>query len=767
MNRTPALVLLSIAVLAGGCGGGHSSSNSGGTTPPASSIALSLAASSVTLPQGGSIGRIGATVNRTGSTGSVTLTVSGLPAGAMVSFVQPAGGNSGTVALNPGTALAGTYPLTVQASDGTYFSTASLSLILNAGLTARLPGPFSWSSTGPLISAISDASHSLVSVKDPTVVYYNNRWHVYATTADSAGSWNMEYVSFTDWSQAAAAQPYYMDANPGLRGYHCAPELFYFAPQNKWYLVYQSGPPQYSTADDPSRPDTWTAPQSFFASMPATVNNWLDFWAICDTANCYLFFSGDDGRWYRSQTTVANFPSGFSEPLVIMEAANAGDLFEASNVYYLKGLNQYLAIIECMGGSSGHRYFRAFVSDRLDGDWTPLAGANSWTTPFAGINDVSFDSGVTAWTNDISHGEMLRDGYDQTLTIDPANLQFLYQGVDPSAPAQDYARIPWQLGLIRRVTAVSSGLPVPAGGGVPKPSGTPGGLRVLNWAGFKAAVSYTYDDALASQISDYPQLQATGVRMTFFLSCSFDGNSPTWAQAARDGFELGNHTEHHCYADGTGCASYAGSIAAEYDLCTNHIEQTYGVSNVWTTASPYGDTGYDAVAATRFFLNRGVRGGQIAPNDNSDPFNLPCYGASAGDTASKFNSAIDSARSAGNWLIFMFHSLGGDGGYAPVNVADVLESVDHTKSTGDIWADSMVNVGAYWAGQKAVSGATTTQSGGETVVTWTLPGHFPPGKYVRVTVTGGTLRQGGAELPWHDAGYYEVALDPGSLTIAQ
>jgi len=448
--RSAAVFFLSTLVLASGCGGGNGSNNSGGNPPLTGSISLGLSAPSVTLPQGGSIGRIAATVTRTGSAASVTLSVSGLPTGAMVSFVQPAGGNSGTVALNPGTALAGTYPLTVQASDGTFSGTASVSLVLNAGLAPKLPGPFAWSSTGPLISAIPDATHPLVSVKDPSVVFFNGRWHVYATTADSTGSWNMVYLNFTDWSQAAAALPYYMDANPGLRGYHCAPELFYFGPQNKWYLIYQSGPPTYSTADDPGQPGTWTAPQNFFASQPATVNNWLDFWVICDTVNCYLFFSGDDGRFYRSQTTVASFPSGFSEPLVIMEAANAGDLFEASNVYYLKGLNQYLAMIECMGGSSGHRYFRAFISDRLDGDWTPLPNANSWSTPFAGINNVSFDPGVTAWTNDISHGEMLRDGYDQTLTIDPANLQFLYQGVNPSTGSQDYAHIPWQLGIIRR-----------------------------------------------------------------------------------------------------------------------------------------------------------------------------------------------------------------------------------------------------------------------------------------------------------------------------
>src|SRR5262245_2795056 len=45
-----------------------------------------------------------------------------------------------------------------------------------------------------------------------------------------------------------------------------------------------------------------------------------------------------------------------------------------------------------------------------------------------------------------------------------------------------------------------SGLPVPPGGGVPRPNGTPGNLKVLDWAGFTAAVSYTFDDTNSSQI---------------------------------------------------------------------------------------------------------------------------------------------------------------------------------------------------------------------------------------------------------------------------
>ena len=63
----------------------------------------------------------------------------------------------------------------------------------------------------------------------------------------------------------------------------------------------------------------------------------------------------------------------------------------------------------------------------------------------------------------------------------------------------------------------SSGLPVPPGAGMPRPSGTPGNITVLNWAGFKSAVSYTFDDTNSSQISNYAALNALGVRMTFYL----------------------------------------------------------------------------------------------------------------------------------------------------------------------------------------------------------------------------------------------------------
>jgi hypothetical protein len=104
--------------------------------------------------------------------------------------VNPEAANSGqvTVMATP-TVATGTYALTLQATDGTNSNSTSLSLVVSAA--AQTPDPYAWTSAGPLISAIPDATHPIVSVKDPTAVFYNNEWLVYATTADTSGNWNM------------------------------------------------------------------------------------------------------------------------------------------------------------------------------------------------------------------------------------------------------------------------------------------------------------------------------------------------------------------------------------------------------------------------------------------------------------------------------------------------------------------------------------------------------------------------------------------------
>ena len=308
---------------------------------------------------------------------------------------------------------------------------------------APFAAPLHWTASDVLVRPAADA-HGIVSVKDPSIIRYNDRWHIFATTADTNGAWGMVYLSFGDWADAVNAKPYYLDQNPNLRGYHCAPQVFYFRPQKKWYLIYQSGPPQYSTADDLAKPETWTKPESFFATSPRS-RSWLDFWIICDDAYAYLFCTGDNGRLYRSRTKIEDFPNGLSEPEVAIEGSRDG-VFEGGMTYKIKGANAYLTLVEAIG--PGTRYYRAWISDRLDGEWKPLPNATTFEQPFAGINNIKFADGVKPWTRDISHGEMIRDGYDETPTIDPNNLQLLFQGRDPAVNTS-YSQLPYRLGLLR------------------------------------------------------------------------------------------------------------------------------------------------------------------------------------------------------------------------------------------------------------------------------------------------------------------------------
>ena len=77
--------------------------------------------------------------------------------------------------------------------------------------------------------------------------------------------------------------------------------------------------------------------------------------------------------------------------------------------------------------------------------------------------------------------------------------------------------------------------------GVPKPSGTAGNLKVTNWAGYKAAVSWTFDDSQPSQIQHYADLASVGVPMTFYISSANSTESnydATWTQALRTAANL-------------------------------------------------------------------------------------------------------------------------------------------------------------------------------------------------------------------------------------
>ena len=254
----------------------------------------------------------------------------------------------------------------------------SMTILPAAGQEWLSDGRMQWKSSGPLVAPEVRPDDPCYSVKDPTVVFYGGKFHVFATIRSEKRTHQIEYLAFADWNDAGKAERHVLNMQSG---YFCAPQVFYFTTL--------------------------------------------------------------DGRMWREETPLAQFPRGWSEPKLALDA----DIFEASHTYKIKGQEKYLTVVEAQNGPAW-RYYKAYLADRLDGPWTPLA--DSHEKNFAGKNNVTFPTGEP-WADSISHVELIRSGFDEKLEIDPNHLRLVYQGVlDRNTSGIPYGQIPWRLGVLEK-----------------------------------------------------------------------------------------------------------------------------------------------------------------------------------------------------------------------------------------------------------------------------------------------------------------------------
>ena len=291
-----------------------------------------------------------------------------------------------------------------------------------------------WTASEPLLGP----PPGFCAIKDPSIVKHEGVWHLFVTLRGedrAAPSHAIEHIQLK-----ALKGPVLSRARLSLGpGPVCAPQILYFRPKRRWFLIFQGADangafgPRWSAAESIEGP--WSWPRPLYAQRPAGLDRlWLDFWVIADAERSFLFFTACNGNLWRAATSNALFPEGFGEP----QLALRDDLFEAGHIF---GLPQggYLAMIEARARPFGRRYFKAYRAERLDGAW------REGPSPFASPKNVR----GARWTRCFSHGELLRASPDERALIDPARCGLLFQGVAPlDRLMRPYARRRWRLGLL-------------------------------------------------------------------------------------------------------------------------------------------------------------------------------------------------------------------------------------------------------------------------------------------------------------------------------
>ncbi|KNY27824.1 non-reducing end alpha-L-arabinofuranosidase family hydrolase [Pseudobacteroides cellulosolvens] len=337
---------------------------------------------------------------------------------------------------------------------GLVFMLLMFATVLNAAANANP----SWTVDEPVIFHRELPPYDYYGAKDPTIVYYGGKYHVFYTGANQSGGWQMLYTSASTIPELKNAKRTYMSKIG--ESYFCAPEVFYFEPQKLWYLVYQDGTygAAYSTTTNIADPSSWKGPQSFGISG----NMGWDYFVICDDQNAYMYNTPDDGsgRLYMRKTSLSNFPKGWSAPTVAMSG-----VFEGAEVYKSLADGKYYLLIEDMKDG---RYYELWTSSSAGGPWTQVAEKWAWRGNLTKYNST------TKWTTNVSHGELIRTGYNQKLEINDINhVDFLIQGT--LSLSGDYQKLIWDLGLIRnypgsQATSNPSATPTPADTSTPTPT---------------------------------------------------------------------------------------------------------------------------------------------------------------------------------------------------------------------------------------------------------------------------------------------------------
>ena len=196
--------------------------------------------------------------------------------------------------------------------------------------------PSKWIVGPPLLAAGEKGSFDDVAVKYPTIVNYDGKWHVFYTISGKEPG-GIGYVSADTLDSLKMARRYWLNQFSGqtTNGKGEAPQVFYFAPQKLWHLIYQTRDfnrqPVYSTTPTIDKTESWSKTKNMVTREEPDIK-WIDFWVICDDAKAYLFYSRGHKDVYVRSTKLEDFPNGFGHGQLAFSPMPE-PLSEATHIY--------------------------------------------------------------------------------------------------------------------------------------------------------------------------------------------------------------------------------------------------------------------------------------------------------------------------------------------------------------------------------------------------------------------------------------------------
>ncbi len=279
--------------------------------------------------------------------------------------------------------------------------------------------------------------------------------------------------------------------------------------------------------------------------------------------------------------------------------------------------------------------------------------------------------------------------------------------------------------------------------------------EVATWKGFaQAAVSYTWDDNTPKQLTDaLPLYDLYGFKVTFFTITSTNPNWNGLKMAQNNGHEIASHTVTH-----TALNTLTDSTQeVEQKKAKEEINAQLSTNNCTTVAYPYCAAGNKSITGKYYISARGCSGviENKTPADFLNVSSIICGTQGAVRMASQFNGVANNAATSNGWVVFLLHGINNDGGYSPVDSADLRIHLQYMNASRDkYWVNTYGNVVRYIRERDAA--AVTELSNTDSLIVFSVTHNldvqlynFPltikrpvPGNWISFTVS-----QNGTMLP--------------------